>query len=161
MYEFRNKVVPRTRTKGDRVVYFINRVSRAAAFGLGLILTASLGLAGQATFQLPVETHFGNVTLSPGEYRIVTPSTLGSISVVYFYGNGKVQAALPLLVGTQAEPGRSYLEMVNIGGVYYVRKYNAGIAGKTFTFGIPNKAQRETFAAIRSASLPVHSGEMN
>lgn len=142
-------------------MHFIkNRVFRAAGFGMGLILTASVALASEATFQLPVETHFGNVTLSPGEYRLMTPTATSTINVVYLYGNGKLQATLPLNVGTHAEPG-SYLELVNVGGTYFAQKYNAGVAGKTFTFFIPKRARQEALANVRVASLPVHSGEGN
>jgi hypothetical protein len=138
-------------------VYLINRrVFRASGFALGLIITASLALAGEATFQLPVETHLGHLTLSPGSYRIFT-----TINAVYVYGNGKLQATLPLSVGTQSERGRSYLELVNVGGAYYVRKYNAGVAGQTFTFDIPKKIRREALAKLRATSVPVSAAAQN
>lgn len=118
-----------------------NRLFRAASVALGFVLTTSLGVAGEGIFRLPVETHFGNVTLNPGQYRIVTPSATSSLRVVYFYGDGKLRAALPLTVGAHPEAGRSYLEAVSIGGEYYVTKYNAGVAGQTFTFALPKSMQ--------------------
>ena len=134
-----------------------NRVFRAAAFGMGLILTGSLALAGEATFRLPVETHIGNVTLSPGEYRISTPASPTAMHVVYLYGNGKVQATFPANVGVEAEPGRSYLELVKVGDMYFVDKYNAGVAGQTFTFEIPKKFRREAVAKVRVTATAVGS----
>lgn len=135
-------------------MHFIkNRVFRAASLTLGFVLTTSLAMAGEAIFRLPVETHFGNVTLSPGDYRIITPSAISSIRVVYLYGDGKLRATLPLTVGANPERGRSYLEVVNSGGTYYVTKYNAGVAGETFTFGIPKKMQEEARASHQATTL--------
>ena len=132
-----------------------NRVFRMAAMGFGLALTASLALAGQGTFTLPVEAHIGTITLSPGDYRIITPGSTSTLNVVYLYGNGKLQATLPLIVGTVPDQGRSYLELVNAGGVYFVRKYNAPIAGKEFTFEIPKKYRHGAVTDLRATSLPV------
>lgn len=135
-----------------------NRVFRIAGLGFGLAFTAALAFAGQGTFTLPVEARIGNVSLSPGDYRIITPSSTTMVNVVYLYGNGKLKATLPLIVGNNPEPGHSYLELVNAGGVYFVRKYNAAAAGKEFTFEIPKKYRHETVTDLRVTSLPV-SGE--
>lgn len=118
-----------------------NRAVRAAGIAIGFVLTATLALAGEASFQLPVETHFGNVTLSPGNYRIMTPSSTSSVRVVYFYGGGKLRAILPLTVGNEPGPG-SYLQMVSVDGKYYVQTYNAGMARQTFTFPIPKSVEK-------------------
>ena len=133
------------------------RLIRSAGFGVGLILTASLALAGEATFNLPVETHFGQLTLSPGSYRIITPTATTSIRAVYLYGNGKLQATLPLSVDTNANSARSYLQLVNVNGVYFARTYNAAIAGESFTFDIPKKFRREALASLRATSVPVNA----
>ena len=138
-----------------------NSVFRAAGFGIALALSASLALASEGSFTLPVVAHLGNVTLSPGDYRIITPQATNGVTVVYLYGNGKLRATLPLGVGTQPEPGRSYLELVDVGGTYFVRKYNAGVAGREFTFDIPKKARHEALAKVRVTSLPVQTGEVN
>lgn len=135
-----------------------NSVFRASALGLGLALTASLALAGQGTFTLPVEAHIGNVTLSPGEYRILTPLTTNGVNVVYFYGDGKLKAALPLNVASDPEPGHSYLELVNAGGEYFIHKYNAPVAGRAFTFEIPKKYRHAAVTDVRVAALPSGDG---
>lgn len=133
-------------------------VFRAAGIAIALALSA---LAGQGSFTLPVVAHLGNATLSPGDYRIITSEPIGGVYVVYLYGNGKLQATLPLGVGSQPEPDRSYLELVNVGGTYFVRKYNAGVAGRAFTFNIPKKARHQAIANVRATSLPVNTGEVN
>ena len=138
-----------------------NRVFRFAGLGIALAMSASLALAGQGTFTLPVEAHLGNVTLTPGDYRIITPEAVGGVNVVYVYGNGKLQATLPLGVGARPEPDRSYLELVDVGGNYFVRKYNAGVAGRAYTFDIPKKFRHEAVANIRVTSVPVHGGDVN
>jgi hypothetical protein len=135
-----------------------NSVFRAAGIGIALAFSA---LAGQGSFTLPVVAHLGNVTLNPGDYRIITPEPIGGVYVVYIYGNGKLQAALPLGVGTQPERDRSYLELVDVGGTYFVRKYNAGVAGRAFTFNIPKKVRHQAVANVRATSLPVNTGEVN
>jgi hypothetical protein len=138
-----------------------NGVFRAVGLGIAIALSASLALAGQGTFTLPVVAHLGNVTLGPGDYRIITPAAINGVNVVYVYGNGKLQATLPLDSRAQAEPGRSYLELVDVGGTYFVRKYNAGVAGRAFTFDIPKKIRHQAVADVRVTSLPVRTSEAN
>jgi hypothetical protein len=136
-------------------VRFISKsVFRSAALGLGLTLTASLALASQGIFTLPVEAHVGNVTLSPGEYRIITPLSNSGTSVVYFYGNGKLKATLPMTAGSEPESGHAYLELVNAGGEYFVSRYNAPVAGRAFTFEIPKKYRHAAATDVRVTSLP-------
>jgi hypothetical protein len=143
------------------VRFMKNRVFRIAGVGMAMAMSTSLALAGQGTFTLPVVAHVGNVTLNPGDYRIITPEATAGVNVVYVYGNGKLQATLPLGVTTQAEPAHSYLELVDIGGTYFVRKYNAGVAGRAFTFDIPKKFRHQAVASVRATSVPVQSGEAN
>jgi len=143
------------------VRFIKNRVFRAAGLGIAIALSASLALASQGSFTLPVVAHLGNATLNPGDYQIITPEAVGGVDVVYVYGNGKLQATLPLYAGPQPETGRSYLELVNVGGTYFVRKYNAGMSGQEFTFDIPKKVRHEAVANVRVTSLPVHAGEGN
>jgi hypothetical protein len=136
-------------------VRFINTsLFRATILGVGLTVAASLALASQGTFTLPMEAHVGNVTLSPGEYRIITPLSSSGVNVVYFYSEGKLKASLPLTVGNQPEAGRAYLELVNAGGEYFVRTYNAPAAGKAFTFDIPKKYRHAAVTDVRVTSLP-------
>jgi hypothetical protein len=143
------------------VRFIKNHVFRAAGLGIAIAVSASLALASQGNFTLPMVAHLGNATLNPGDYQIITPEAVGGVNVVYFYGNGKLRATLPLGIRTELEPGRSYLELVNVGGTYFVRTYNAGIAGRAFTFDIPKKVRHEAVANVRATSLPVHTGEGN
>jgi hypothetical protein len=138
-----------------------NRVLRAAIFGIGLTLTAALAMANEATFTLPFAAHVGNVTLNPGEYRISAPEVVNNVHVVYLYGDGKVKATMPASVGMNPESGRSYLELVNVGGVYFVQKYNAGLSGRTYSFEIPKKVRREALMNARATTLPVSNGATN
>ena len=47
--------------------------------------------------------------------------------------------ALPLAMGS-VEPSasnRSYLQLVNVNGTYFVRKYTSGITGRLLMFSVP------------------------
>ena len=130
-------------------------------FAAALVFTVSHASAQRATFTLPFQVHIGNVILQPGEYRLNAPSATSAIRVIYFYGNGKVQAALPAAIDAYADPGESHLELVNVGGSYFVRKFVSGVTEKTYTFGVPKAARREILANTRATSIPVSGGAAN
>jgi len=138
-----------------------NRLFGAATLAFGLALAVSHASANEATFKLPVLAHFGNAILPPGEYRMTVPSPITPINVIYLHGDGKVQATLPALTDTQELSDRSYLQLVNVGGTYFVAKYISGVSGKTYTFSIPKAARRQTVASTPATTVAVTGGAAN
>jgi hypothetical protein len=138
-----------------------NRLFGAATLAFALTLAVSHASANEATFKLPVSAHFGNAMLQPGEYRMTISSPVTSINVIYLYGGGKVQATLPALTDTQELSDRSYLQLANVGGTYFVTKYISGVNGKTYTFDIPKAARRQTVASTPATTVAVTGGAAN
>jgi hypothetical protein len=138
-----------------------NRLFGAATLALASALAVSHASAQEATFKLPVSAHFGNAMLQPGEYRMTVPSPVKSIYVIYLSGGGKVQATLPAVIDTQELSDRSYLELENVGGTYFVRKYISGVTGKAYTFSIPKAARRQTVANTPVTTVAVTGGAAN
>lgn len=109
----------------------------AAGFAMALTLIAAPLNAQQGKFSLPVEAHWGNAVLEPGDYRILGPAPTSSIGVIYIYGGGKAQMALPAVSDTQKLSGHSYLRLINVGGTYVIREFSSGYTGHSYLFGIP------------------------
>lgn len=130
-------------------------------FAAALVLTVSEASAQPATFTLPFQAHFGNVTLPPGEYHMAMPTATSSIRAIYLYGNGKVQATLPAAIDAYADSGDSHLEIVNIDGTYFVKRFVSGVTGTTYTFHLPKAVRREIFANTRATTVAVTGGAVN
>lgn len=125
--------------------FSINRI-------FGLVLLA--GLAGacvsqaavQARFHLPMTAQWGKTILTPGDYkiRVLDDITSGRNQIV-IEGEGKSLHELPVAIDLRSASSPSSLELVEVNGNYFVREYKSGIAGKTFTFGVPKQtASRHT-----------------
>ncbi|MBV9294635.1 MAG: hypothetical protein JO145_03615 [Acidobacteriaceae bacterium] len=138
-----------------------NRLFGAATLALALALTVSHASADEVTFKLPVSAHFGNATLQPGYYRMTLPTPITPINAIYLYGGGKVQATLPAIIDTQELSDRSYLELVNVGGTYFAKKFISGVTGTTYTFSIPKAARRQTVANTPVTMVAVTGGAAN
>lgn len=121
----------------------LNRLTRITAFALGIGLTAMQLSAEQGTFNLPVQAHWGNAVLQPGEHTLQVPLPLGQ-TIVYLRGGGAAQMAIPLTTENTADSNRSYLHLSKVGGEYYVDAYQSGVSGRRFIFAKPK--------ATRSAS---------
>jgi len=90
-----------------------------------------------------------------------TPSAMLVIRVIYLYSNGKVQATLPATMYTSADSGQSYLEVVNVSGTYFVKKFVSGATATTYTFSIPKAIPREILAKTRVTSIPITGAAAN
>lgn len=116
----------------------LKRTLGIAGLAAAISLIASPLNAQQGRFNLPFEAHWGNAVLSPGAYRLSGPSITAPIGVLYISGNGKTQMAVPVISSFGKEDSdRSYLKLVNVGGVYVVREFVSGTTGRNYTFGIP------------------------
>lgn len=116
----------------------LKRTLSITGFAVAIGLIAAPLNAQQGKFNLPFEAHWGTAVLSPGTYKLSGPSATSPIGVLYVSGNGKTQMAVPANAAIRYDNSdRSYLRLVNIGGVYVVREYVSGSTGKDYTFGIP------------------------
>lgn len=115
----------------------LKRTLTIAGLAMAISLIASPLNAQQGRFNLPVEAHWGRAVLQPGAYRLSGPSATSVIGVLYIYGNGKTQMAVPAMTEIGNASDHSYLKLVNVGGAYVVREFVSGTTGKSYTFGIP------------------------
>jgi hypothetical protein len=118
-------------------------INRIFSFGL-LVMTAAAGAAQaeqQATFHLPFEARWGLVTLAPGDYKVLLPGSAPGISQFIVDRDHHSRFVQPLITdydqGENPGSSRSYLQLVNVDGTYFVSKYRSGMTGKTFTFRVP------------------------
>jgi hypothetical protein len=115
----------------------LKRTLTVAAFAIAAGLLASPLSAAQGKFNLPFEAHWGNAVLAPGSYKISGPSVTSPVGILYIYGNGKTQMAVPAMTEIRGDSDHSYLRLVNVGGTYVVREFVSGATGRNYTFGIP------------------------
>ena len=125
---------------------------------IGFALLASVLSVGSSfaeqlvNFHLPVPVKWGNTTLEPGDYRMELPSSTLGIQTVNMKNDKKSVVALPLLTGG-ADPAKlsnkSYLQLVNVNGTYFVRKFTSGMTGRTLMFPIP-KVHNDSMAHSNS-----------
>jgi hypothetical protein len=113
---------------------------------LGCALLASALSVGSSyaeqlvNFHLPVPVKWGNSTLEPGNYRMEIPTSTAGVQSVCMRNAQKSVVALPLATSSvepRALSNKSYLQLVNVNGTYFVRKYISGMTGRTLLFGVP------------------------
>ncbi|HMF78816.1 MAG TPA: hypothetical protein VK604_24375 [Bryobacteraceae bacterium] len=126
-------------------------------FGFALVasaLSVSISYAEQQVkFHLPVAVQWGDTTLGPGDYRMEIPTSTLGIQSVCMHDAKKAVFALPLTTGT-VEPysSKSYLQLVNVDGTYFVRKFTSGVTGRTLTFEVPKVHQTVNVASTTDIS---------
>ncbi len=130
-----------------------NRVTLIVAFVIGIGLTAMPSNAQQGTFNLPVQAHWGNAVLQPGEHTVKIPLPMGQ-TLVYLGGGGATQIAMPLTTESVDNPGRTYIRLSRINGEYYVDEYQSA-SGKKFFFHKPKANRGANSGAEESESTLV------
>lgn len=138
----------------NRSKKFVTTITLCA---IALGLSASIAKADEATFNLPFQARWGRAVLPPGEYTLSVPSAVSGIQVFTLTGNGKTVLFAPSGISYGTQSDRSYLELVNAGGVYTVREFNFGVTGKSFRFPVPktaanDKGGKATTVAVTEAS---------
>jgi hypothetical protein len=133
-----------------------SRILGLAALAVGLGLTATPASAQQATFHLPFVAHWGQTVLEPGDYKLsATGGWSANHLIQVFSQHGHSSSMLPQSIDLQRHLDRSSLELVNVNGAYFVRRYKSALTGQVFTFPVP-KATPETeiaSAAMRAVSV--------
>ncbi len=130
-----------------------------AALAAGLGLTATGASAQQATFHLPFAAHWGSTVLESGDYKLSDTTGQSGSHLIYVSQRGRGEVILP--EASEIQPlhfDRSSLELVNVNGAYFVRRYRSALTGQVFTFAVP-KAKPETEMASAVTLIPVASGK--
>jgi hypothetical protein len=127
------------------------------AFG-AVMLAAVLGVVSPAAnaqeykgkFSLPVETYWGGTVLQPGDYTVWTENDRPGATVLRVSGNGKIATALIGPVEFRTISGHNRIVLVEAGGMYALREFDAGVLGKSFSFALPKANHKR----VDRASLP-------
>ena len=129
----------------------ISRISKFAA--IAIFATSTLMQAAQqASFHLPVEAHWGNSVLAPGDYNIVVQLPSFGTTELKLEHEGKAVFELPLTTDVQRDSDANYLKLENINGQYFVTEFSSGQMGEKFNFSLPRSIRH-----ARTASTPENS----
>jgi hypothetical protein len=113
-----------------------NRMVRISALAVALGMTAiTLNAQPQGSFNLPVQAHWGPVTLEPGEHVVRAPFTSGQV-VVSLTTDKSTNLVVPMITESTLSYGRAYIRLVRVGGEYYVDTYQSA-TGKRYSFAKP------------------------
>ena len=133
-----------------------NRILGLAAIAVGLSLTAQRASAQQVTFHLPFAAHWGSMVLESGDYRLLDPAGQLGNHLIYVSQPGHSEMVLAQSVETQPRHfDRSSLELVNVNGAYFVRRYRSALTGQVFTFPVPKATPETEMASAAVTSVPV------
>jgi hypothetical protein len=130
------------------------------AFG-AVVLAAVLGVLSpranaqeyKGKFSLPVETYWGGTVLQPGEYTVWTEDARPGAAVLRVSGNGKIATALIGPVEFRTISGRGRIVLVEVGGIYALREFEAGVVGKSFSFALPRAIHEKSDKAGMPAAV--------
>jgi hypothetical protein len=139
--------------------YFVNRILSSALFTVLAAATAATASAQQASFHLPFEAKWGSLVLPAGDYTVHLPEpALGSREVL-LQGptSGFIMAMTSDTYGDRiaASSKGDYLQLVKIGDVYYVAKYEEASMVTTIFFKTPKQPRPEHMAASEVVRIPV------
>lgn len=134
LYGLGTKTVPPD--KGGVMTQEWTRILKIAALA-GVIGVSCMQGAVQATFHLPVETHWGKDVLAPGDYRILVPDMLSGPHRVSIQGNGQTIYETVQAIDVDPQVSNPALKLIEHDGAYFVKEYRSGVAGATYSFGIP------------------------
>lgn len=127
---------------------------------LALGVTASEASAQQlysGTVNLPFETYWGGATLQPGLHTILIEAGYNGIPVIRVSGQGQEARILSGAVALKPISERGSLTLLNAGGRYLVKRFDAGSVGRTFEYAIPKmkRSEVERAATESTTTLPV------
>ncbi|MGA7412002.1 MAG: hypothetical protein WBW33_16105 [Bryobacteraceae bacterium] len=139
--------------------HFVNRILSFAFFTVFVAATAATASAQQATFHLPFEAKWGGLVMPAGDYTVKLPEpALGTREVLV---RGPAQGFI-MVVSTDnygdrvtAPSNGDYLQLVKIGDVYYVTKFEEASHDTTLFFKAPKQPRPEHMAAREVVNIPV------
>jgi hypothetical protein len=137
-----------------------SRIVGLAALAVGLGLTVTPASAQQATFHLPFVAHWGSMVLEPGDYKLSAPVEWSAIHLIQVSQRGHSSRMLPQSIDLpHSHLDRSSLELVNVNGAYFVRRYKSALTGQIFTFPVPKAARETEIASAAIRAFPVESAK--
>ncbi len=118
---------------------------------LGLIIFAGLAAlspveaeSAHAQFHLTVGAYIGNTFLAPGDYNLSVRQANAGLKHVVVAGTGGTAYALPMPAEKDYSKGKSTLQLVELGGDYFVKEYRSQTTGKIYAFATPKTKNRVT-----------------
>ena len=137
-----------------------SRILSLAALAIGLGGTATRASAQQATFHLPFATRWGSTVLESGDYKLSDTTGQSGSHLIYVSQRGRGAVILPKASEIlPRHPDRSSLELVNVNGAYFVRRYKSALTGQVFTFTVPRATPETEMASAAATSVPVASAK--
>ena len=133
-----------------------SRILGLAALAAGLGLTATRVSAQEATFHLPFAAHWGRMVLESGDYKLSAPVGESGSNLIYVSRPG--HSNMVLAQSSELQPrhlDRSSLELVNVNGAYFVKRYRSALTGQVFTFPVPKATLKTEMASAAVTSVPV------
>jgi hypothetical protein len=110
-----------------------------AALALSALATAGNAQnAYQGKFTLPVETHWGGVTLPAGDYTFTLPSNSAPYRL-YIQGQGSAAIITAAAADYKVVSGHAQLNLVDIADVQTVQTFEAPELGVTFSYWTPTQ----------------------
>jgi hypothetical protein len=137
---------------------FVNRIFGFAMAAALLGGAATTALAQQAQFRLPVQAKWGPVVLPAGDYRVSVPELAIGNSTFLVQGPAGSSFIVPMtFYASDMQPAAATdrLELVQVGGEYFVKKYEANSRALTFFFKTPKPNRREQITSRDVSQLPV------
>jgi len=116
------------------------------ALGVGTTVASAEQLY-RGMINIPVEARWEGTVIKPGTYAISVESNVGGARLLYLRGEKKQFA---ILAGSSEPEGRAEnakLTLVNVGGTYVVKRFDAGYLGTSFSFKTPKGLSNEPLAA--------------
>jgi hypothetical protein len=137
-----------------------SRILGLATLAVGLGLTATRASAQQATFHLPFVTHWGPAVLESGDYKLSVLAGESGSHLIHVSEPG--HSNMVLAQSTEIQPrqiDRSSLELVNVNGAYFVRRYKSAVTGQVFTFPVPKATSEIETDSAAVTAVPVESAK--
>ena len=119
-------------------------VRRTTVLSVAVFLVAFSASAAHATFDLPVEAHWGSVVLKPGKHSFDVPLASSWPQQISLTDNNRRISISAITELSGVDSDYSYLRLVAVGGTYFVQEYRSGPTGRQFTFWTPKPSHSET-----------------
>ena len=139
--------------------YFVNRIRSFALFSVLAVAATATASAQQARFHLPFDAKWGGMVLPAGDYEIqLSKISLGGSGDIFVRGpvTGFVSPMVRDAYGERHAPAdNDYLQLVKVGDVFYVEKYEESSMLTTFYFKAPKQPRPENTASRQIVNIKV------
>ena len=138
-----------------------DRILTIAFLTILIVGTAAKAFAQQAHFHLPFDAKWGSLVLPPGDYtvQVTKPTTTATATEAIVRGpiDGFILPVSSEYFGdrTAAPPDSDFLQLVKVGDVYFVTKYQEGSQTTTLHFRTPKQPHPEQAAAREVVNIAI------